>query len=548
MVRLAVVLAILAGGAVATLWAGPRLVPLDDLKPRLAAQLAAETGAGVTLTGPITVELVPRPRLTLRAVQADGDGWRVAVQTASMEPAPADLVRALVPALGEAGPLARRVQLGGVELDFDQRALDLPDLQVLAEAELTVERLVLRRPQAPLITLEQLAVAARTVAATGHFGERPVTVEAGVAEDARGWRLDRLHLEAGDDSLGFVGTWRPGAPSSGRVTLRTGDVLALRGWLEAVSGRPIGLSPAIDAGLDRLEGRLDLAANLAVDEAGWAIDAIDLALPQGPVSGRLAWREGRIDAALDLRQIALAGAATEALWETWRVAPDLLADVERFRLDAEGARLDLAAAGEVLRAQARLRGAGATDLGVDGRLDPRTGRFEGSFTLVADALDAFIAERSGVAVPPLRNVALAGEVAADPDSLALDDVRLTSDQVGFRGRLGLRAGPVPEFQLEGEIDRATLPTGFDGSAERRDTLATLEAWGQAASVQADLVVRRLALGPGGETVTARLAGRLDRAGLWLTVLEVAGSDASLALTGGLDFAGRAFDGLGSLSV
>ncbi len=528
----------------AGLWAAPALLPEERLRHTLAAALTARTGAEVTLRGPVELTLLPRPRLSLADLHAKGDGFDVALRETVLRPPFADLLALVI--LGRDDPARPwgEARLDGVEVDLSGGEVALPALPALDGLALDVRRLVVRRPQAALVTFDTLRWDGRTLTAAGHGGPRPLHVELRFGgDDRRGWRLESLRLNAAADTLGFDGTIRAGEPIVGRVSLQAADVAAWRAWLEEMLAAPLHLPPLLDAAVEPLAGELAGSATVRLDADGWGLEE----LVAGPVTGRLAVRGGRIDGALRL-EAAPDAALLRSAWQRWRAAPDLLVDVDRLRLEAPGGRLDLVRADTALGLTLRLAAAGGSDLALEGRLDPTTGRFDGAATLVADRppppLDAWL----GPLAANLVAIAASADVAADPDRVRLEGLRFASDGLGFQGRVEWAAARPPVLTVEGTVDRATLPAGWGATAHRAALLQALADWGERVGLRADVAVRRLTVAADVEPAAARVVGRLDGAGLWLSAVELEGRDASLSVAGGLDFRRQRFDGFGQLAV
>jgi uncharacterized protein involved in outer membrane biogenesis len=88
----AIGLAILLFLALAGLILAPALVDLDRLKPRIAAQLAAETGRSVDLLGPLGLSLLPRLTITahdIRLANLPGAAAKDMVRLRALEVKPA---------------------------------------------------------------------------------------------------------------------------------------------------------------------------------------------------------------------------------------------------------------------------------------------------------------------------------------------------------------------------------------------------------------------------------------------------------------------------
>ena len=290
---IAMAVALAAVGLAVMAWQGPRALDWSHLEPRLQEALGRE----VSLDGPVRLDLLPRPVLTVGGVSA--------IDISVREARAALNVRALL-----AGSLEiDRLEFSGVELTFD-RSLVRP-LPRLPEGNIRFED--------SSIAFGDAVVPVEAATLTIRRPEGPYRLEAVAALDGR-----RLDIAAS------VGTWRDRTP----VTVSVGG-----GGIEAVAAGAVEKNPAagfVFSGRFTLRGEAGSAWDGAVDSEillgpdGARFTGLDAVVADQRVTGavRVDWRGGaEVDARLSARTL---------LFDRWR---DLL---PRLVGAAAGARMRLA--------------------------------------------------------------------------------------------------------------------------------------------------------------------------------------------------------------
>lgn len=269
----AVVLA--AVGLAAIAWQGPRALDWSHLEPRLKEALGRE----ISLDGPVRLDLLPRPVLTVGGISAIDISVRE--------------VRAVLDtgALLAGSLEIDRLELSGVELTFDRSLVrPLPPL--------AVQRI---RFEDSSIAFGDAVVPVETATLTVRGPEGPYRLEAKAALDDR-----RIDVAAS------VGRWRDRTS----VTVSVGD-----GEIEAVAVGAIEKNPAagfVFSGRFSLRGAAGSAWNGTFDSEfllgpdGARLTGINAVVADQPFTGaiRADWRGGtEIDARLSTRTL---------LFDRWR--------------------------------------------------------------------------------------------------------------------------------------------------------------------------------------------------------------------------------------
>ncbi|MDO9711237.1 AsmA family protein [Paracraurococcus lichenis] len=547
---LPVALALLAA-LVAALWFVPRRLDWESWRPQLADLASTRLGRPVSLDGPITLTLLPQPRVEAEAVTIGPAEDGVTVAARAMR------LRLDLPALLAGRLEPREIALVGGDITLPWPPLSLPGFRLspwLGALDARLEDCRLR-----IGGLQAEAVNARLV--TGG------ALEAVVAEGSLAWRGYAIRYSAQLGRAGFDGV----APldltlAAAGSSLSARGVLSPEGGFEGrveASGSDLAALLPAPAGPYRITGRLTAAADL--------IAAEDLALDlngqpaRGAATFRLApaprldvaLNAGRLD--LDAWLAALRGARGYALPQAVPVSIDLSAEATGFaglplrRLRGgfflEGDRLSLSDLSAVLPGETAVQVDGATagprmELAV--RFTARTLRE----TLAALGLPLAGTDPARLRVAEGRfKLALEGTEAAVSDLAAtLDGARVTGAGVwrpaaaaGGRPSLGLGLtldrldlngllGPLPDA-----AGLAAALAGFDLNlrlaAERlawRDLLAE-RATLDAALENGRLTLRRLALRTGETDLAASGALQLGPPlRLQDVSLELSGAGAALA--------------------
>ena len=268
-IAIAVVLA--AAGLAVVAWQGPRALDWSHLEPRLQEALGRE----VSLDGPVRLDLLPRPVLTVGGISAIDISVRE--------------VRAVLDtgALLAGSLEIDRLEFSGVALTFDRSLVrPLPPL--------FVQHI---RFEDSSIAFGDALVPVETATLTVRGPEGPYRLEARVALDGR-----RINV------AGSVGEWRDRTS----VTVTAGD-----GEIEAVAAGAVEKNPAagfVFSGRFSLRGAAGSAWNGTFDSEfllgpdGARFTGIDAVVADQPFTGavRADWRGGtEIDARLSTRVLLL---------------------------------------------------------------------------------------------------------------------------------------------------------------------------------------------------------------------------------------------------
>ncbi len=366
----------------AALWVGPRLFDWEPYRGRLADLAGAMLGRPVALDGPITLVLLPQPRVEAGTVTigpsgapsggAAGDGITVTARTMRLR---LDLGALLA---GRLEP--REIILVGGEIRLPWPPAALPSFRPppwltaldarLEDCRLLVGGLQLDGLNATLVT----GGIAEALIAEGSFGWRGTAVRFSGQLGRAGFDgiapLD-LTLATAGAPVG-VATGAPAGTTTG-ATLAARGILApgggFEGTLDAAGGDLAALLPA-PPGPFRARGRLTAAADLL------AADDLTLDLGGQPARGAVTLRlapETRLDIALAAGRLDLdawVAALRQAGNTAVPVSIDLSAEATSFgpvplrRLRGafflEGARLTLSDVSALLPGETELEIAGAT--------------------------------------------------------------------------------------------------------------------------------------------------------------------------------------------
>ncbi|RAI59233.1 AsmA family protein [Roseicella frigidaeris] len=452
---------------VAALFSVPRLLDWESWRPQLAELASGRLGRPVRLDGPITLVLLPQPRVEARNVSIGpaGDGLSIAARSMRLR---LDLGALLA---GRLEP--REIALVGGDIALPWPPVALPGFRVPPwigplEAELEDCRLRLGGLQAE-------AVNARLV--TGG------PVQAVVAEGNLAWRGYAARVAVQLGRAGFDGVAPLDLTLSGAgSTLSARGMLAPEGGFEGrveASGSDLAALMPVPGGAWRATGRLTAAADLI------AADGLNIEIggqaARGAATLRLApdtrldiaLAAGRLD--LDAWVAALRGARGYALPAAVPVSIDLSAEATGFaglplrRLRGafflEGERLSLSDVSALLPGETEIEVAGAT---AGPRMELAL-RFKGR--TIRDTLAALGLPLAGTDPSRLREaegrfkLTLEGAEAVVSDLAAsIDGARLTGNGVwrqgGARPALGLGLA-IDRLDLNGVLPRLPDAAGLN---------------------------------------------------------------------------------------
>ncbi|MCB4822988.1 AsmA family protein [Roseicella aerolata] len=543
--RIAIGVAGLVALLTAALWVAPHLLNWESWRPQLAELASARLGRPVSLDGPITLVLLPQPRVEAAAVSIGPAGDGVSVAARSMQ------LRLDLGALVAGRLEPREIVLIGGEISLPWPPVALPGFRLspwFGALDARLEDCRLR-----IGTLQAEAVNARLV--TGG------PVEAMVAEGSLAWRGYAVRFSGQLGRAGFDGV----APldltlAAAGSTVSARGVLAPEGGfdgrLEAGGQDLAALLPA-PAVAWRATGRLTAAADLL------AADGLTLDLGGQPARGAATFRlapEPRLDITLAAGRLdleawvaALRGARGYALPSAVPVSIDLSAEATAFaglplrRLRGafflEGERLSLSDISALLPGETEIEVAGAT---AGPRMELAV-QFAGR--AMRETLAALGLPLAGTDPARLRMAEGRFKLALEGNEAAISDLTATVDgaRVGGAGvwRQGGQAGPRPSVGLGLTFDRldlnglvpplpdaAGLPAGLAGFDLNLRIAAERVAWRDLVAERATLdaalengraTLRRLVLRAGEMDVAASGAVQLG------TPLRVA--DVSLDLSG-----------------
>ena len=443
----------------------PALLDWDARRPQLAAIAGERLGRPVSLDGPVTLTLLPQPRLEAAQVRIGGEADGIGVATRALH------LRLDLGALLLGRIAVRELSLVGAEIRLpwppvNPAALVPPPWLTALDARLEDSRILIGD-----VALE--GVRARLVAGG--------PAEALVAEGALAWRGRELRFtatlgRAGDDGVSPLdlvlksgpaelqarGMLLPEGGFEGRLDAAGPDLAA---WLPSPPG-------AFRATAQLVAGAELVAANgLALEFAGQALNgAAALRLAPAPRFD-LSFATQRLDVAPWLE--ALRGAGRTAL----PVALDLAAEaatlgplrLRRLRGSAflEGERLTLADVTAELPGEGRLEASGAS---AGPRLDLalRWSAVQPALLLESLGWPARLKLPAGPGEGQLRLSAEGAQLAATDMALRLGENRLAG---GFTWRPGPR--PSLALGLDGEalalpLSQAELAAAVDGVAQGAD--------------------------------------------------------------------------------
>ncbi len=541
MIRLVAILAVTLMAVVGALALLPLLLTPDRIARLAVDRIEQALAVEVTAIGEAELSLVPRPRLRIDGIQAQGTLGSAAVDLADLHLSlPALLGGKLVldraSLAGLRAEVAHDATLSAIAASLTAPALAhaVVDIEVgtLALSALGVVE-VDRARSAPEGANRQLTFhgrwAARDVVADLLFG--------GLNEP----RLEHADIAFGADRLRFDGRLSA-STAFGRIDIATADAVRLREALPAPPLPPLG-----DALLAEVSGAVALAGHLRTTKTGWRLERLDVTTVGGRATGTLSVDDGRLAADLQLDGQVAPASLAEPVFAMIRNAPDLVRDIAAIEVDGRGLSLSLRRDADGLVAAVRLSLAGDTDVVADGRIDLEHVRFDGPLTLVSADLGRLIPASTGLALPAPWPVTLAADVVAAPSDVTLTAVRFTAPEIVFRGDVGYAPDARPALIVDGIVDRARLPADLGSDAGRRAALAALWRAADRGGARVDLDIRRLELA-GNRSGAGRLIGQLEPDGLWLTALELRSRDLGLSLTGGLHRDGSRIDALGAAEI
>lgn len=445
---LAGLLLVLAGA----LWIVPRLLDWESWRPQLAELATARLGRTVHLDGPITLVLLPQPRVEAEAVSVGAAEDGISITARSMR------LRLDLGALLAGRLEPRELVLVGGDIALPWPPVALPGFRAPPwlgplDARLEDSRLRIGGLQAEAVNARLLTGGA---------------TEAVVAEGSLAWRGYAARFSVQLGRAGFDGVAPLDLTLSGvGSTLSARGALAAEGGFEGrmeAGGNDLAALLPAPSGPWRATGRLTAAADL--------IAAGDLAfdLNGQPARGAATFRlapDARLDIALaagrldlDAWVAALRQSRGYALPQAVPVSIDLSAEATGFaglplrRLRGafflEGERLSLSDVSAVLPGETSLEVAGAT---AGARMELAV-----HFTAktLRETLAALGLPLAGTDPSRLRSAEGRFKLALEGGEVAVSDLAATLDGARVTGNGVWRQGPRPVFGLGLAIDRLDL--------------------------------------------------------------------------------------------
>lgn len=490
----------------------PALLDWDARRPQLAAIASERLGRPVSLDGPVTLSLLPQPRLEAAEVRIGDSSDEIGIATRELH------LRLDLGALLLGRIAVRELSLVGAEIRLpwppaNLAALGPPPWLTALDARLEQGRILIGD-----VALE--GVRARLVAGG--------PTEALMAEGALAWRGRELRFNAtlgraGDDGISPLDL----TLNAGPAELQARGMLLPEGSFE---GQLVAAGPDLAALLPSPPGAFRATAQLVAGAELIAANGLSLQFADQSFNGAAALRlipSPRFDLSFAAQRLdvapwlaALRGAGAFAL----PVALDLAAEaatlgplrLRRLRGSAflQGERLTLSDVGAELPGEGRLEANGAS---AGQRLDLalRVRAAQPALLLESLGWPERLPLPAGSAEAQFRLSAEGGQLAATDLALRLGESRLA-------GGFTWRPGPRPSLALGLEGERLTL------AASQAELAAAIAAAGSGADIQLRLGLARLGLADaewerfsldgaadGGRIVLRRLAGR--QAGLDVTL-------------------------------
>lgn len=561
--------------AAAALWLGPRLLDWEAYRFQLAAIASVRLGRPVTLDGPITLSLLPQPRIEAEAVTIGPEDDGVFVEARSMR------LRLDLGALLAGRLEPREIVIARAAIRLPWPPADLPSLRPppwltaldarIEESRLAVGGLEIEGLNARLVT----GGVAEALLAEGSFAWRGQAVRFSAQLGRAGLDgiapLDLTLAAAGGATFSARGTLQPGGGFEGRLEAAGPDLSALV---------PAPAVPFRAAG--RLSAAADLLAadDLGIDLGGQpARGAVALRLSPQPrldvslAAGRLdldAWvaaargvRPRAIPVGVDLsaEATAFAGVTLRRLRGGFFLEGErlTLSDVSAVLPGGIEVELDGASAGQRLELAVRFAGESlretlaALGVPVAGTDPARLGRAEGRFKLALQEGQASVSDLS--ATVDGARIGGAGVLRHGGPRLAIG-LGLTLDRLDLNGLLPppaawTDAAPAGLTGFDLNLRLAAEQVEWGGASFGRATLdATLEggrlslrrlafrlaeldvaAAGTAIFGAGPPKLSELSLELGG-TVAPGLAPMLPLPAAWAALLPPEGLPVSLRLSGG----------------
>ena len=578
----AVLMALLAGGLVAA----SRLVVWDDYRDELTAQAEALTGRTVAIAGPIDLELLPPPTLTVARTTLAGrsdadDGVRLEVDRLDLELKPLPLLGGRLDVEGVR--LVRPVWQVDTAPDGRPKLMQLtgvaawlpltpggPRRVSVVDGRAVLPEFTLGQPS----RLEQVNLDLSTVEPSGavvldgtfNLNGQPLRVDARFGR-LTGERSSTLRLELATDRSGDAGAstvtfggvvwWRTDALRlRGELAVAGADARSTIGALAKAVGRQIVPMPPWLSAPFRLTGRVGLE--------GDRVELADLAfgLDETEARGRLRLILAAVpEIGLDITvpRLGFAGAATVDGLER-SLAPFLaLASSVRGEIDLAVGELDGSGAVRRLQASVQLSGDGSatikdaravlpgqTDVSFAGRLTGAgaDAQLRGKLTAVTEDLRGALAwldlSPEEVAEGRLNSLSLTSDVSLRRDAWRFSEVELRIDATRVTGSAAVNPEPRPQIAANLVLDRVDVDAYWpdQGPAGLLATLAgplgTVDA-----AIQAQLA--RLTW-RGVQLQDVAFAGRAVNGRLRISELTVSDlAEAQVRVAGQLDLADGAFD-------
>lgn len=484
---------LLAITIVAAIWFGPALIDWDRYRDAIADRMQARTGLAISIDGPVSLSLVPRPRARLEGVVIDtGDGGPridVAEVDATLDPV-ALLTGRLAPV--EMRLIAPRVDMTG-DGDRTRGRSALERLTAMVDV-LPNGRIVISRGELHAGARFALTELDATIATTGVGGSRrasasalaegvPMTLDArlgGRRAAARPFRLD-LGLPAASATLSYEGRaeldGQPGA--RGRLIAGGPDLGVLTSLVARATGRDAAHIPLVPSGFS-VVGTLD------ADGAGFSLNDIEARVGGSQATGALSviWDgEPRADLALawgrmqlDRAPVGEVASLLRLLGST-RLAGSLDLEIEAARIGERVLRSAGLSAGrgesdgswQVTRLGAELPGGGALTLAGEAALAADgVPRFDGRVSGRSDNLRLLLTwlgvEPTGIAPDRLRRLEIAADLSLDAQRVAARHIGATLD--GSRIQGALTVAWAPDWRLSGGLraDRVNLDAYLPATA------------------------------------------------------------------------------------
>ena len=424
--------------------AAPFVIDFDNWRPQIAKQLSSASGAQITLGGPISLRLLPTPRLSAQSFGLESDFGEVRADNAFFELS--------LPSL-----LQGRLQFAAVRLDGADISIATDKARLPGGAEAQFDRLALHDAKltlsqsgAPPLRLEGLDLVAQAPSLSGPFQGHGAAVAGGekvkftFASDALAKGLLPIKASVtGSDEMGK-------ADFDGRLSF-VGPP-AFEGEVKA-AGR-------VEAG--RWQAQATLAARLD----GFEAENVAARLGEGPLADKLSGKasfaaaSGAITLDLESPHLSEAWAATLSAPLLADHANPLVARLNIETLDWRGVewshvRFDLTPDAPI---QVQAQGPGGSQVKISAA--PERQNWRGKAAFKAEDFLGFAAalpDASPLAGLQLSSVDLNGDFIWSPEEVILTGAALRLDRARFTGDLRFKPQkPGRRAQLVAHLTAAAL--------------------------------------------------------------------------------------------